>query len=237
MNVKPAFLELALPGGAVSVRLTRRPRQSVGIRIKDGEVELIAPAAVSLAALQDILARKSRWIASHLARHHAEQGARSSEPPHVQLAGRRYTLQCIAATRHQAQLAGDTLQLAGPQLEQPARLAARIVAYLQQQARQRFAARLEYWEQHAARPLAGWGLSSARTRWGSCTGKGVVRLNWRLVQAPESVLDYVIAHELAHLLHMNHSPAFWSEVARLYPGWQRERQWLKQHGESLFRHG
>ena len=237
MNAKPAPLKLQLPHGAVTVRLIRRARQSVGIRIKDGEVELIAPPSVPLAYLHEVLAKKSGWIASHLARHQAEQGAREQAQGQVLLAGETYRLHCIRASRHQAQLVGDTLQLAGPMLEQPARLAASVVAYLQREARQRFAARLAWWQPRAARPLTGWALSSARTRWGSCTGRGVVRLNWRLVQAPESVLDYVIAHELAHLLHMNHSPAFWGEVARLYPGWQGARQWLKQHGDSLFRYG
>jgi len=80
-------------------------------------------------------------------------------------------------------------------------------------------------------------ISSTSGGWGSCSSQGVVRLNWRLVQAPPAILDYVIAHELAHLLHMNHSKAFWAEVERLYPGWQGARQWLKQHGDSLFRHG
>jgi len=237
MNAKPAPLNLQLPHGAVTVRLIRRARQSVGIRIKHGEVELIAPPAVPLAYLQEVLASKRDWIARHLARHHAEQDERALTQGQVLLGGESYRLHCVAASRHQAQLVGDTLHLAGPMLEQPARLAASVVGYEVGIRRQRFAARLELWQPRAARPLPPLRLSSARTRWGSCTGRGVVRLNWRLVQAPESVLDYVIAHELAHLLHMNHSPAFWAEVARLYPGWQGARQWLKQHGDSLFRYG
>ena len=84
------------------------------------------------------------------------------------------------------------------------------------------------------RQPSGLQLSSARTRWGSCTAAGVIRLNWRLLQAPPAVLDYVMAHELAHLEHMNHSPAFWAETARLYPDWQTARRWLKQHGAELF---
>ncbi|WP_280954948.1 M48 family metallopeptidase [Paludibacterium denitrificans] len=91
--------------------------------------------------------------------------------------------------------------------------------------------------QRCTRAPASLALSSARTRWGSCTSAGVIRLNWRLVQAPPDILDYVVAHELAHLVHMNHSAAFWSETARLFPDWQRARLWLKQHGSTLFRFG
>ncbi|HUW28559.1 MAG TPA: SprT family zinc-dependent metalloprotease [Sulfuriferula sp.] len=78
-------------------------------------------------------------------------------------------------------------------------------------------------------------VSNARTRWGSCTRAGVVRLNWRLVQAPDSEIDYVLAHELAHLAHLDHSPAFWREVARLYPDFAAVRRGLHEHGQHYHR--
>lgn len=237
MSAKPAPLSLALPDGVVAVQLTRRPRQSVALRIRDGVVEMIAPPGLSLAALQDILAQKRDWIAGHLARQRQEDAQREQSRGQVMLAGQTLRLAVEDASRHRACIDGELLLLAGPGLQQPARLAAAVVAWLQKEARQRFCARLEAWEQRAARPLSGWALSSARSRWGSCTSQGIIRLNWRLVQAPPAVLDYVIAHELAHLRHMNHSPAFWAEVERLYPGWQPARQWLKTHGNSLFRYG
>ncbi len=72
-----------------------------------------------------------------------------------------------------------------------------------------------------------------RTRWGSCSRRGVISLNWRLVQVPESVRDYIILHELAHLKHMDHSARFWAEVARICPGHETSEAWLKQHGKRL----
>lgn len=90
---------------------------------------------------------------------------------------------------------------------------------------------------YSRRQPASLSLSSARTRWGSCSASGAIRLNWRLVQAPPHILDYVLAHELAHLVHMNHSAAFWSETERLFPHWRTARQWLKQHGDTLFAFG
>lgn len=77
-------------------------------------------------------------------------------------------------------------------------------------------------------------LSAARSRWGSCTQAGVVRINWRLVQASVEEIDYVIAHELAHLTHLNHSVRFWQEVSRLYAEFAAPRARLKKMGAAYF---
>jgi predicted metal-dependent hydrolase len=76
-------------------------------------------------------------------------------------------------------------------------------------------------------------VRNQRSRWGSCSRHGTVSLNWRLVQTPESVRDYIILHELAHLKHMNHSRRFWAEVKRLCPDFERAETWLKGHRELL----
>jgi predicted metal-dependent hydrolase len=76
-------------------------------------------------------------------------------------------------------------------------------------------------------------VRNQRTRWGSCTTGGVISLNWRLVQAPETVRDYVIYHELMHLREMNHSDRFWSRVEEVYPAWRDAERWLKRNGSLL----
>jgi predicted metal-dependent hydrolase len=77
-------------------------------------------------------------------------------------------------------------------------------------------------------------VRNQRSRWGSCSRRGTISLNWRLVQTPAFVRDYIILHELAHLKEMNHSKRFWREVARLCPDFARAERWLKQHSD-LFR--
>jgi predicted metal-dependent hydrolase len=76
-------------------------------------------------------------------------------------------------------------------------------------------------------------VRNQRSRWGSCSRRGTISLNWRLIQTGEFVRDYIILHELAHLKHMNHSRRFWAEVARLCPDFKRAEAWLKAHGELL----
>jgi predicted metal-dependent hydrolase len=72
-----------------------------------------------------------------------------------------------------------------------------------------------------------------RTRWGSCSSRGTLSFNWRLVLAPFEVLDYVVVHELCHLREANHSPRFWRLVAERRPGWREQRAWLREHGAEL----
>jgi predicted metal-dependent hydrolase len=76
-------------------------------------------------------------------------------------------------------------------------------------------------------------IRNQRTRWGSCSASGSISLNWRLLQAPAFVADYIVIHELMHLREMNHSPRFWAQVARACPEWERAEQWLKRHGSVL----
>lgn len=76
-------------------------------------------------------------------------------------------------------------------------------------------------------------IKDTRSRWGSCTSDGRLAFSWRLIMAPPEVLDYVAAHECAHLLEMNHGPRFWAHVARCRPHWKRERAWLRRHGSDL----
>jgi predicted metal-dependent hydrolase len=76
-------------------------------------------------------------------------------------------------------------------------------------------------------------VRNQRSRWGSCSGRKTISLNWRLIQLPPEIADYIILHELAHLTHLNHSERFWEEVARLYPDYPFAEHWLKTHGERL----
>lgn len=76
-------------------------------------------------------------------------------------------------------------------------------------------------------------LRSARTRWGSCSSQRHVMINWKLIMAPEAVLDYVVVHELCHILQMNHSKNFWALVQTYMPDWREKKAWLKEYGLSL----
>src|SRR5690606_24377230 len=101
--------------------------------------------------------------------------------------------------------------------------------WLQARAHEVMGQRILHFLENAERRINKWRLSGAATRWGSCSSQGNIMLNWRLIHFTPDIIDYVIAHELAHLRQMNHSPAFWAEVGRLLPGYQAARQALRQH--------
>jgi predicted metal-dependent hydrolase len=112
-------------------------------------------------------------------------------------------------------------------------LARLLVRALQKRALAHFAARLAHFTAQLELPVPKLGLSSAQTRWGSCSRQGGIRVNWRLIHLPPHLSDYVIAHEVAHLLEMNHSKRFWAVVTALYPDWKAARNELKQRATSL----
>ena len=76
-------------------------------------------------------------------------------------------------------------------------------------------------------------IRDQKTRWGSCSARGTLSFNWRLMLAPPAILDYVVVHELCHLTYMNHSSAFWKKVESVYPDYRTARKWLKDHGHEL----
>lgn len=228
----------SLPDLGLPLTLIRRPRKRVSLRVGAAGAELIADPSVPVAWLATWLEQKQGWL---IERYHAARRAGQTPPDSLLWQGRVLALACAAGTRAGLRLSPDDgtacLSVPARELGDADAMRARLSSLLRSRARVLFDECLAAFGPSLMRKPAAWRLSSARSRWGSCNAAGVVRLNWRLVMAPPAVLAYVVAHELAHLIHMNHSAAFWSEVDRLHPSWRADRDWLKTHGASLFSFG
>ena len=111
----------------------------------------------------------------------------------------------------------------------------RVAAWLKVLARDRLAAASARYASMVGRDFSTLAIRDTRSRWGSCSPDGRLMYSWRLVMAPPPVLDYVAAHEVAHLVELNHSPAYWAVVERICPGWQARRAWLHAEGQALHR--
>jgi predicted metal-dependent hydrolase len=143
--------------------------------------------------------------------------------------GRELTLE--AGTGRGIRAEGDRLLIPGD----PATAGPRVAAWLKVLARDRLARASTHYAGLVGRAYTTLALRDTRSRWGSCSPDGRLMYSWRLIMAPPSVLDYVAAHEVAHLVELNHSAAYWAIVDRIYPGWEVQRKWLHQHGQSLHR--
>jgi predicted metal-dependent hydrolase len=100
-------------------------------------------------------------------------------------------------------------------------------------ARREIAARLDRASAQAGTPYAALAIRTQRTRWASCSAQGRMSFNWRLLLAPEKVLEYVVWHEVTHLKILDHSPSFWALLESYWPRWREDRDWLRQHGATL----
>ncbi len=222
--------QITLPGDPpieVALRVSRQARRlSLRVSRLDGRVSLTLPRGARLGEARAFLADREDWIRGHL----------EATPPAVILRpggtvlfeGRPLPL--VASGGRTARL-GDgviTLPLAAPE-----KTGARVAALFKQEARARLSAATARHGAALGRAPAALTLRDTRSRWGSCSAEGRLMFSWRLVMAPPEVLDYVAAHEVAHLAEMNHSRAFWDQVERLMPGYQPHRLWLRKNGALL----
>lgn len=221
-----------LPGNppvALTLRKSRRARRlSLRVSGLDGRVTLTVPHGVSATEALDFAHSRADWLRRTL----ADQPERVAVGPGVMLPIEGEVRQIIPGPGRQVRLGDGFVQVPGAE----DMLGPRLRAWLRARARDRLAAASDH---HAARLGRGYSrltLRDTRSRWGSCSVQGALSYSWRLVLAPPEVLDYVAAHEVAHLSQMNHSPTFWAEVARLMPGYERPRAWLKREGAMLHRY-
>ncbi|SMX31118.1 M48 family metallopeptidase [Actibacterium lipolyticum] len=206
-------------------RSAQARRYSLRVSQLDGRVTLTMPKRASLDEGLAFLREKEGWIRGHL--------SGRPDPQRVHIGG------VVPFLGQPLEVVGA--QIRGPRIEEgrllvpddPARVAARVQAFLKHAARDKLAAASDKYSDQLGRKYGRLTLRDTRSRWGSCTSAGDLMYSWRLIMAPAAVLDYVAAHEVAHLQEMNHSAAFWSLVAGLCPAYQTHRTWLHQNGSSL----
>lgn len=206
-------------------RSSRARRFSLRVSQLDGRVTLSMPARAREAEALAFACEKADWVRRVLLQTARPQPLATGQV--LPFEGRSLTV-TKAAVR--------SVRIAGDEILVPAGTAdvgVKVRAFLKLAARQRLQSASEVYSQMLDRPFARLTLRDTRSRWGSCTADGGLMFSWRLIMAPNEVLNYVAAHEVAHLEEMNHSHAFWAIVARLMPDYARHRRWLRTHGSSL----
>lgn len=211
--------------------LRRSRRRSIGFLIEEAGLRVTAPYWVTLPQIEQAIRDKQRWIVGKLSESRTRRlpvRVEWRDGATLPFLGAELTLRLGGGLRPTCREDGQ-LWLALPADADTARIRDAACAWLQQQAQADFESRAARFAQRLGVMPRRIALSSARTQWGSCTVDRVVRLNWRLIHFAPAIIDYVVAHELAHLKEMNHSRAFWNTVGELMPDYELSRRELRQH--------
>lgn len=225
---------LQLGGAAVPYELRRsRRRRTLGLTVTPHHVRIHAPSWTPRSEIDSYVAQQTAWLERTWSRLQAARaGPATCLPEAISYLGTRLMLDVRASLFSEVRRRGNRLCVFAATGVDPLVL---VRDWLQQRAARVLAWRLGRLARGGPRQPTRFTLSDAQTQWGSCTRSGRIRLNWRLVQAPLPIVDYVAAHELAHLVHLDHSPRFWAEVSKLCPDALARRAELRTMGSSLFR--
>ncbi|MBC3918867.1 M48 family metallopeptidase [Undibacterium sp. CY18W] len=220
--------------------LQRSKRRSIGFLINEDGLRITAPRWVTIADIETAIHEKQSWILRKLTERR-DRTQRQLEPKmhwkdgaKLPYLGGEITLQIAPASVSGTHFLADqgTLIINLPANAGEQQLKDRVQAWLQQEAKRVFNERLPVFAEKLNVRYQSMALSAATTRWGSCTSQGKIRLNWRLIHFSPMIIDYVVAHELAHLREMNHSPRFWATVQSVFPDFELARNKLRQHASA-----
>ncbi|MCY4745363.1 SprT family zinc-dependent metalloprotease [Pelomonas sp. UHG3] len=227
--------ELWLGQHCVGYELRRARRRSIGFVVGPQGLRVSAPRWVPIGEIERALHHKGDWILRKLVeqreRQQRVQAARIdwADGGRLPYLGQPLTM-VVAPAAREVTWHADTreLHLPLPHGAGPEQIRDLAQAWLQARAREDFLPRCHRFANQLGVAMTSLRLSSAQTRWGSASANGAIRLNWRLIHFAPAIIDYVVAHELAHLREMNHSPAFWDTVRSVLPDFERARDALRE---------
>jgi predicted metal-dependent hydrolase len=214
------------------VRTSRRARRlSLRLEAASGDIVLVLPVRASLARGLQFAAAQGAWIATKLAE--LPPAIRLTDGAELPVLGQTCRIRHRPDERGAVRLEGSDIIVAGAAEHLPRRLK----DWLKRRARVELAARARIAATRLGKRIERVSVREMQSRWGSCSARGALSFCWRLILAPPAVIDYVVAHEVAHLVEMNHGQRFWSLVRDLVPDMADARAWLRANGNRLHRYG
>lgn len=237
VRVAPDGKQVRVVGLDRPIRLRERPEaRRLTLRLTvGGDLVLTCPERVPAWEIERFVAQNRIWLESRI--DHRPPPTAFADGEEIPLRGRSIRLRHDPSTRSTGRLLGGELIIGGD----PEHFARRCLDFLKMEARRDLVEESRRLAGEIGRRVARVSVKDTVSRWGSCSSTGNLNFSWRLILAPSDVLTYVVAHEVAHLVHMNHGPEFWRVCAGLTPGgrveMERHRLWLKRNGASLHRYG
>lgn len=225
--------QLKTPSGLIEYDLRRTDRKSIECRVSAKGTVVFAPLKTPQKAIDEFLRLRADWIretGEQLTERAAgiqdrlNQNLSDGSPFPVE--GKSYTLRLLPGAKKQALIRGGEIVVSGADSAEGIRAVLR--AHLAELAAERFAGRVRHYA-----PIIGVQpnritVREQKTKWGSCSGKGNLNFNWKLIMARPEALDYVVVHELCHMVHLNHSPDFWALVEKHMPDYKKWQDYLKK---------
>ena len=222
---------VVLSGETVDYRLLRARRRTIGMEVDLEGLTVRAPRWVTISEIESALAERAKWIVHALAEW---RGRRRDVMPHVWKSGapilyrgRELALEVFPSRRPTVASDMFNLTVLHPHAHDEREVAALVNKWLKDEAWNLVAPQVLRYAQRVTSTTPAMRLSNARSEWGSCNARGEIRLNWRLVQLPPALAEYIVAHEVAHLVELNHSARFWAIVETLLPGHAALRRQLE----------
>ncbi len=224
----------------IQISIQRSKRKTAVIRIlADGCIEVRGPRAMSDRFVREFLQAKAEWIIQKREEVFKQQAKKVTHTyacgDEFLFQGKPYVLTLVAAGRKRIELQGNQLQVYTTSFE-PQKIEAQLKQWYKVQAERYIPKRVEYYRSLMpgnTPAISGITMENRKTRWGSCSSLRELTFSWRLMMAPPEITDYVVVHELCHLLHMDHSPVYWKTVEHILPDYKERRQWLKENGIAL----
>ncbi|WP_424942124.1 M48 family metallopeptidase [Aliiroseovarius crassostreae] len=219
--------------GTPEVELLLRPsararRLSLRVSRLDGRVTLSVPTGTPRREALRFAEERADWIRGHLA--DIPQDISPELGDEIPFLGQNHRL--VAGPGRSLRAADRCIFLPPSAQTNPG---PRLMAFLKHQARGQLDQASRHYATRIGRDFGRLTLRDTRSRWGSCSSDGNLMYSWRLIMAPPEVLQYVAAHEVSHLVHMDHSPDFWAQVEEIFPNHKAPRTWLRENGHSLHR--
>lgn len=237
-KAEPREIEILHEGAAYRVSLKRvaaAKRYTLRLRAANQDLVLTMPLRGSIRAAQDFAERHAGWIGARMRQ--LPQNVPFAAGARIPFRGIEHEIVLTTRLRGLVEAAqgehGAELRVPGG----AAHVERRLRDFLRQQARADLELAVAKYCTALGLPARGVALKDTASRWGSCSSRGALNFSWRLIFAPPFVLDYLAAHEVAHLRHMNHSPAFWRLLKGICAATDRAEAWLKAHGAQLHRYG
>ena len=234
MMAEAEYLEHA--GFVVEVIRTRR-RKTASIRVNEGAVSVVVPQSLPQERILQLMTNKKKWIREKLYLHSLSQPVISKEfvsGEAVPYLGRNYRLKVVAGSYQPAKLLHGQLVVTIPEaIQTPNSIRNAIVRWYRLHALTRLKEKTDRYAAVIGKAPTKVDIKTYKSRWGSCHADGRVLYNWKIIMAPNRIVDYVVVHELCHLIHHDHSPKFWKEVERIMPDYAECKEWLKVNGVGL----